>query len=329
MLLSIIIPVYKVEKYIAGTLSSIYSQHFDETQFEVVVMDDGTPDNSMQVVEMFATMHRNLRVFHQENQGLSGARNNGFAQARGIFVWWVDSDDQLAPGALKMVTETIVQHPNHDIYGFGIDTVREEDGMHRHMDAMGDRKGVYFRSIDYSTLSNHTFGPVARYVMRRQFVADNNLLFWVGILHEDMDQLYRAFFAAKSIWLSQDASYYYLERASGSIMSNVKMRSFDDMMAITQSFVEIRNDHLMDKKATRYWDAILWRMTSVMLRPQMRGHGLREEDRGEYFMFVKNHKSFFRKLALRGCVQALREMEIRDALLALLVCVSPMKFVNR
>lgn len=329
MLISIVIPVYKVEKYIAGTLSSIYNQHFDETQFEVVVMDDGTPDNSMQVVEMYATLHKNLHVSHQENQGLSAARNNGFQHAQGDFVWWVDSDDQLAPDALKVVTETIMNHPGHDIYGFGIDTVREEDGVHKHLDAMGPRKCVYNRTLDYSTLSNHTFGPVARYIMRRQFVADNNLLFWIGILHEDMDQLNRAFFAAKSIWLSKATVYYYLERASGSIMSTIQMCSFNDLMSITQSFVEMRQVHRECRKERHYWDAILWRMTSVMLNPKMRGHGLREEDRPLYEAFVKRHKDFFRQLAWNGFKQAMREMELRDALLALLVCIDPSKFAQR
>lgn len=323
MLLSIVIPVYKVEKYIAGTLSSIYNQHFDENEFEVVVVDDGTPDKSMQVVDFFATMHRNMRVLHQENQGLSAARNTGFAEARGEYIWWIDSDDQATPGSLQIIAETIAKHPQHDIYGFGIDTVREEDGVHKHMDAMGARKCVYNRTIDYSTLSNHTFGPVARYIMNRRFVQENNLYFWIGILHEDMDQLNRAFFAAKKVWLSRETTYYYLERASGSIMSTVQMRSFNDMMAITESFMEIRKEHLADKKATRFWDAVLWRMASVMLRPNMRGHGLRKEDWETYKAFVAKHDKLFRSLSYRGCIVALREMDLRDAILAMMVHVNP------
>jgi len=323
MLLSIVIPVYKVEKYIAGTLSSIYNQGFDESNFEVVVVDDGTPDNSMQVVKLFATMHRNLHVFHQENQGLSAARNAGFLQAKGDFVWWVDSDDQVAPDSLAIVSTTIEQHPGHDIYAFGIDTVREEDGVHKHLDALGNRKGVYNRTVDYSTLSNHTFGPVARYIMNRKFVMDNNLLFWVGILHEDMDHLNRAFFAAKKIWLSQETTYYYLERASGSIMSTVKMRSFDNLLAITKSFMEIRDAHIKDVKAKRFWDAVLWRMTSVMLRPQMRGHGLLREDWETYKEFVAKNKQLFRALAFRGAIVAFLEREWRDAILAIMVQMNP------
>lgn len=70
MKLSIIIPIYNVEKYVNGTLSSIYDQGADEGQFEVIVVNDGTPDNSMAIVEMFADAHTNLAIINQKIKDL-------------------------------------------------------------------------------------------------------------------------------------------------------------------------------------------------------------------------------------------------------------------
>ena len=92
MILSIIIPVYKVEKYVRKTLESVFSENFSDNEVEVIVVNDGTPDRSMDIVNEFVS-HKSLRIINQENQGLSGARNTGIKAAKGKYVWFVDSDD--------------------------------------------------------------------------------------------------------------------------------------------------------------------------------------------------------------------------------------------
>ena len=77
MLLSVIIPVYKSEKYIRHTLQSIFGQAFDRSAVEVIVVNDGTPDNSMEIVREFAAREPDIQIIEQENRGLSAARNAG------------------------------------------------------------------------------------------------------------------------------------------------------------------------------------------------------------------------------------------------------------
>ena len=88
MLLSIIIPVYNVEHYIKTTLQSVFNQNIDETSYEVIVINDGTPDNSMSIVTEFSKKHKNLSIISQDNQGLSCARNAGLQRAKGDYVWF-------------------------------------------------------------------------------------------------------------------------------------------------------------------------------------------------------------------------------------------------
>ena len=91
--LSFIIPVYNVEKYIRTCIESIYQQDLDENSFEVIIVNDGTKDRSMEMIADLIEQHSNIIVINQENQGLSVARNNGIIKAMGEYIAMIDSDD--------------------------------------------------------------------------------------------------------------------------------------------------------------------------------------------------------------------------------------------
>lgn len=116
MKFSIVIPVYNVEDYIVGALKSIYSQGLDESEFEVIVVDDGSPDNSILKVEDFMGDHKNLIIVRQENQGVSVARNNGIKAASGDYVAFVDPDDVVLDSALPKLLSVIKNHQDVDIF---------------------------------------------------------------------------------------------------------------------------------------------------------------------------------------------------------------------
>ena len=116
MLVSIIIPIYNVEKYIEQCFTSIYAQDISEDIFEVIAVNDGTPDNSMSIVKTIASQHKNLVIINQENQGLSVARNTGLDHAKGEYIWFVDSDDWLTKDSLSIVLDTIISYPKIDVF---------------------------------------------------------------------------------------------------------------------------------------------------------------------------------------------------------------------
>ncbi|MDT6814838.1 glycosyltransferase, partial [Enterococcus faecium] len=91
--ISIIVPVYKVEKYLRKCVDSILAQTF--TDFEVILVDDGSPDNSGKICDEYAEKDNRVRVIHKENGGLSSARNAGIDVARGKYLGFVDSDDYI------------------------------------------------------------------------------------------------------------------------------------------------------------------------------------------------------------------------------------------
>ena len=99
--LSIIVPVYNVEKYIRPCIESIFKQGINDDEFEVIIVNDGTKDRSMEMTANIIEQHKNITVLNQENQGLSVARNNGIAMAKGQYILMPDSDDLLIENSLK------------------------------------------------------------------------------------------------------------------------------------------------------------------------------------------------------------------------------------
>lgn len=98
MNLSIIIPAFNVGRYIGKCLNSIYSQDILETEYEIVVVDDGSTDNTVEVAQQIGSLHSNLKVINKSNGGVGSARNAGLEASSGVFVLFVDADDWMSPG---------------------------------------------------------------------------------------------------------------------------------------------------------------------------------------------------------------------------------------
>ena len=122
MLFSLVVPVYNTKEYLKTCLDSIESQSFDD--FELIIVDDGSTDGSGQICESFcesfnsdSSRKRVARVIHQDNQGLSGARNTGIREAKGEWIWFIDSDDSIVPEALASMHERM-KFAKGDMYAF-------------------------------------------------------------------------------------------------------------------------------------------------------------------------------------------------------------------
>lgn len=167
IILSIIIPVYKVEKYIRKCLDSIFKQEYSYGKVEVIVVNDGTPDNSMEIVKEFAVKY-NIEVIEQSNQGLSMARNNGLLKATGRYVWFVDSDDWLQKDSIHTVLECIDKH-NVDMISTRLIRVKEDDGScqldvrNRYIDGK-----KYIVGKDY-LFDEGIYAPVQQFIYKRDF----------------------------------------------------------------------------------------------------------------------------------------------------------------
>lgn len=219
MNISIIIPVYNVEKYIEKCLFSCIHQDLQKTDYEIIVINDGSPDNSLSIAERISNNQPNVSIISQENQGLSGARNTGLKAAKGDFVWFVDSDDWIEENCLGKVVASL-----RDCDVLAIDFIWAYDDATKNQVVSYGETGT-LQGKDFLKRNYHTQAQM--YVYSRRFLIDNNLTFLPGVYHEDTEFTPRALYLAKNVrYLNSPVYFFYKRPNSISTVPNPK-RAFD------------------------------------------------------------------------------------------------------
>lgn len=239
MRFSIIVPVYNVEKYIDKCMASIMGQSYDD--FEVIVVNDETPDNSMAIVERYAQEYPGkIRMIHQKNTRQGGARNRGVREASGEYLLFVDSDDYVHRDLLKTVDQHLRKTPC-DILVFRNVPVTE-DGKILHVDRHGVLpNGVYDPRKDKEVLMIPV-GPVNK-AFRRSFYVDARIEFPEKLLYEDAIMRI-AHARAASVAVCDDVLYYYVQSGNSSMRRKPSEKMLDILTVSDLVLERFREDGL-------------------------------------------------------------------------------------
>lgn len=229
MKLSIVIPAYNVAKYIDKCLSSLIDQDLLPTEYEIIVINDGSTDDTLSVACEFASKHSNIRVIDKQNEGLSMTRNVGLKHSVGDYILFVDSDDYIQRCSIAKIC-TKMQEEGLDIVEFGFNDVDEQGNAVASSFPYAPKReeGVV------TSGRNYLLGSVVLYPMvwcrayRRLFLLGNNLTMH-PIRHEDEEFTPRALYLAQKVGYISDDIYKYVWH-EGSIMSAYKESSFFDMI---------------------------------------------------------------------------------------------------
>ena len=235
IVLSLIIPVYKVENYIAVCLNSILSQpSIKEGNIELIIVNDGSPDNSMSIVEDLIKDKPCITVINQQNQGLSVARNTGLSHAKGEYVWFIDSDDWLLPNAIDDVLAYIDKHPEIPVFSTILERHVEKDNKieQEYFPTKKELTGKEYLQLRYKQ------GASQRFIFKKAFLEKYNLSFYPGILHEDGLFGYQMLYWADKIRILERPVYAYRIRQEGSIMTSISIRTPKDMLFIHQQLIK-------------------------------------------------------------------------------------------
>ena len=200
LLLSIIVPIYNVEKYIHPCLESIYRQGLDENKFEVILVNDGTKDHSMEVIHDIIEQHHNIVVINQENQGVSVARNNGMALAKGQYIFMPDSDDVLIDNSMKPLLEKAIESQVDVIVADFYEMTNDEINSTKitlpdFADIKIEEKTGEQMFFDFLKIHNYT---VWRSLYRNDFLNNHNITFYPGIYCQDKPFIHEIYIRAKT-----------------------------------------------------------------------------------------------------------------------------------
>lgn len=236
--LSIIVPVYNVEKYLEKCILSIYNSSIYEFTYEIIVVNDGSTDSSSYILENLKKIISNLIIIYQKNKGLSEARNKGLEFATGKYVWFIDSDDYI--NDIFFDYNELFESSN-DLIFFDFNIVVENGYLNSKLEKGNNyRKYFYegcYNNIDfYKKFSrNHGLMYAWGYFIKLEFILKNKLYFLSGIHYEDIEFTTKAIFLANNISIKKIALYNYLQR-QGSILASAKPKKFHyDHAKITSS----------------------------------------------------------------------------------------------
>lgn len=224
---SVIVPVYNVEEYLRECIDSILAQK-TSSDYEIILVDDGSPDGSGAICDEYAQKHAQIRVIHDENHGVSHARNTGIDLAQGDYILFMDSDDFWERGLLSALDMLSEQKPDMIVFGNSrlIDGGRQcavpEDAV-----IPAGESGPEYLERFFAHHERPRAYPVC-YAYRRAFLLDHGLRFREDmIVSEDFELLHRCFALARSMVGTAQPFYCYRMR-QGSATSNMTLKKLMD-----------------------------------------------------------------------------------------------------
>jgi len=291
VLISIVLPVYGVEEYLPQCLDSLLGQSFSGV--EVVAVDDCSPDSCGAILDEYAARDSRLHVVHlEQNVGLGQARNEGLARATGEYIWFVDSDDWLAEGALAAVAERL-QRARPDMLVVDFALAYPDGGVER------DVRAHLFRDApEIFTLAERTgvldlVMTAWSRVIRGQFLLGLDVGFGRGY-YEDISVTYPVLMAAQRLSLLDRVCYYYRRGRKGAITNTASPKHFDLFSQYEQIFAFIdREEDTAGQFRKAVFDRTVRHATTVLATPGLVPKHLRRD-------FFRRASEHFRRFRPQG-----------------------------
>lgn len=245
--ISIIIPVYNAEKYIRECLESLYRQGLDETAFEIVLINDGSTDKSMEIIAGLARKHANLLLLDQANQGVAAARNNGLKKAQGEYVWFVDADDVIIDDCLPRLLD-LTEKNNLDVLKINLAPFKhspEEAAVtappQSHLVCKDGR-------TSFAEDFNPSQGFIVQCIYRREHLVKNHLQFLENLnFCEDLLFVVSAILPAGRVMYYPMIAYLYRQHETSATHS-ISCKSIHSLNLVTGRLNRLLKESHLDRK---------------------------------------------------------------------------------
>lgn len=273
MRFSVIIPVYKVEGYLNACLESVIKQTFSE--FEVILVDDGSPDSSGRICDHWAQGDTRVRVFHQANRGLAGARNTGIQEAKGEYLLFLDGDDYWnSADVLASLNQILIRKPETELIICAYIKHNLMQNSWKEMTVSYKNRNV---SIQQDLICNGTFyNSACCKVVKHNILRENSLFFNEGRLCEDLDWSCKLLRTVKHMAAAPFPLFVYQTNRTGSITTNPSEKAFLD--AYVQMTADLEKIEALPNIECRqlcysYW---AYQYSWMLSEPGRTGYGIKK-----------------------------------------------------
>lgn len=263
MKFSVVIPIYKVEKYLRECIDSVLNQTFRD--YEIILVDDGSPDSCPQICDEYAEKDDRIRVIHQKNAGLACARNTGIKAAVGEYLVCIDSDDYfLSNTALAQIDEAI-NDKKPDIVFYGYRKFFESDGSWgesiNFQQMSGDAITITKRQLECDTYTATAWTKA----IRLSLLQKHNITFTAGLISEDVDWYLQILCYAAEIKCINAPFIAYRQRP-GSISHTSMVKSLTDNLWILETWTKhIKEQHFAIEKEKMLLSALAYLYANVLV----------------------------------------------------------------
>lgn len=249
-LISIIIPVYKVEEYLNQCVRSVCSQTY--SNLEIILVDDGSPDGCPQMCDQWANKDSRIKVIHQQNKGLSGARNSGLAQCKGEYVLYVDSDDTIDTDMVEHLYALIMKQ-NADI---AMSTFRFPEEKNKHTKRISGE--ILSGNADEMLMVVAEYGLWQSWgkLIKREFAI--KCPFCEKMIYEDYENTSRLFVNTHNVVISMDGRYAYTVRGNSIMGERQKVTSID-FAKITDQILTLYKNSTFSETCKKYMYRFLFK----------------------------------------------------------------------
>lgn len=216
--ISIVMPVYNCEDYLEETLSCVFNQTFGD--FELICVDDGSTDSSLNILKEFADNDSRLKIISQENKGSGAARNRGLIESSGEYLFFIDSDDYIVPDFLDVCIKNISK-TDCDFLMFQIASIRDGlmDGDVMFTPYHMNEKFIFNYEINKTSVINSYFAPWSKFY-KKEFLEKYNILFDEDLPYEDVLFHVKSMIKASKILFIPECLYYYRIDSQNSLSSD-------------------------------------------------------------------------------------------------------------
>lgn len=245
--ISVIVPVYKVEKYLSRCIDSIIAQTYRE--FEVILVDDGSPDNCGAICDTYAEKYPYIKVIHQKNQGLSAARNNAVPLSTGEYISFVDSDDFVTPDYLDYLIRLMNKY-RADISVGGY--IYQYDNREI-IPPKPETKSFYYPKEEALSRMNYGKGfSVFAWgkLYKRQLV--EAYPYPTGKLYEDLATTYKIVGASNGVAFGNKKIYYWNQRADSIMHNAFNIKQMDGIKAAEEQLLYLQENYPSAVSAGKY-----------------------------------------------------------------------------